>query len=201
MKRDITRRARLVRLVRRWRPDRNPLRRVADRVEAAIMMALVAVFLCGAPVAAISASQWAASSGSQAEHAQAAWHRVPAVLLQNAPAAAHALVQASLEPQVRAQWTAPARVRHTGLVYAPPGARAGSTVGIWTDSSGRLTGSPVQGRDIVARIAMAALLATVAVAAILAVLGLLARWALDRRRLAAWDAHWSATGPQWTGRR
>lgn len=200
MRRGITRRARLARLIRRWRPDRNPLRRGADRIEAAILTALVAVFLSGAPVAAISAGQWAASSGLQAEHAQAAWHHVPAVLLHNAPAAAHALFQASVEPQVRAQWTA-AGVRHTGLVYAPAGARAGSTVGIWTDSSGRVTGNPVQGGDIVARIAMAALLASVAVAAVLAALGLLARWALDRRRLAAWDAHWSATGPQWTGRR
>jgi hypothetical protein len=51
------------------------------------------------------------------------------------------------------------------------------------------------------RIALAALLATAIVAAALALLGLVAHWILDRRRLAAWDAHWSATGPQWTGRR
>jgi hypothetical protein len=197
----MTGRTRLARLIRRWRPDRNPLRRGADRAEAAIMVALLAVFLFGAPVTAIAAGQWAAASGLRAEHAQAAWHHIPAVLLQNAPAVTRAMFQASVEPRVRAQWTAPAGAPRTGLVYAPAGARAGSTVGIWTDASGRLTGSPVQGGDIVARIATAASLATAAVAAVLAVLGLLARWALDRRRLAAWDAHWSATGPQWTGRR
>jgi hypothetical protein len=31
--------------------------------------------------------------------------------------------------------------------------------------------------------------------------GQLARVALDRRRLAAWDAQWRATGPQWTRQR
>jgi hypothetical protein len=39
-----------------------------------------------------------------------------------------------------------------------------------------------------------------AVAGLLAALGLLGRWVLDRRRLAAWDARWRSTGPQWTGR-
>ncbi len=201
MRRGVTRRARLARLIRRWRPDGNPLRRTADRVEAAILTALLAVFLFGAPVAAVAAGQWAAATGLRAEHAQGAWHQARAVLLQDAPAAVHVLFQASLEPRVRAEWTAPAGVRHTGRVYAPAGARAGSTVEIWTDSSGRLTGIPVQGGEIVVRVAMAAAAATVIVAAVLAVLWLLAHWAIDRRRLAAWDARWSATGPQWTGRR
>jgi len=49
-------------------------------------------------------------------------------------------------------------------------------------------------------IALAASLTTMAVAAVLAAIGLLARWVLDRRRLAAWDARWKTTGPQWTGR-
>jgi hypothetical protein len=34
-------------MMRRLRPDRNPLRRTADRVEAAIMAGLLAVFLAG----------------------------------------------------------------------------------------------------------------------------------------------------------
>ncbi len=36
--------------------------------------------------------------------------------------------------------------------------------------------------------------------AAVATAGLLARRALDRRRLAAWEAEWSRTGAQWTGR-
>lgn len=201
MRQTTTRRRRLARLARRWRPDRNPLRRTADRIETAIMAALLAAFLFGAPIAAIAAGQWAAAAGLRDEHAQAAWHSVPAVLLQTAPDTARAMFQSSLEPLVRARWSAPDGAVRTGEVYAPAGAKAGSTVQVWTDRTGRLTGSPMQGADVVVRIALAASLATAIVAAALAMLGLVTRWAVDRRRLAAWDARWSATGPQWTGRR
>ena len=197
----MTRRTRLARLVRRWRPGHNPLRRTADRIEAAIVTALLALFLSGAPVAAVAAGQWAAAAGLRAEYTQAAWHHVPAVLLRSAPEPVHAMFQGSVEPLVRAQWTGPDGTYRTGQVYAPGGARAGSTVEIWTDSSGRLTGSPMQGAGVVTRTALAAALATMIVAAVLAGLGLLAHWAVDRRRLAAWDARWAVTGPQWTGRR
>jgi len=42
--------------------------------------------------------------------------------------------------------------------------------------------------------------AIVAAAVSLCLLGTaaLARWVLTRRRLAAWDTEWRATGPQWT---
>jgi hypothetical protein len=33
------------------------------------------------------------------------------------------------------------------------------------------------------------------------VIGVLGRRALDKRRMAAWDADWRATGPRWTARR
>jgi hypothetical protein len=71
---------------------------------------------------------------------------------------------------------------------------------VWIDRSGRLTASPMQRGGVIEEVALAASLATIAVAAVLAALGLVTRWVLDRRRLAAWDARWRATGPQWTGR-
>jgi hypothetical protein len=40
-----------------------------------------------------------------------------------------------------------------------------------------------------------------ALAAALIIIGWLTRRALDRRRMAAWDADWLATGPRWTPRR
>jgi hypothetical protein len=33
------------------------------------------------------------------------------------------------------------------------------------------------------------------------IIGMLVRRALDRRRMAAWDRDWLATGPRWTPRR
>ena len=201
MGRATSRRMPLAALMRRWRPDRNPLRRTADRVEAAVMAALVVVFLAGAPLAALAAAEWAAAGSMRAERAQARWHRVPAVLLQNVPEPAHAMFQASVDPLARTRWTAPGGAPRAGEVYAPGGARAGAIVMVWTDGSGRLAGTPLQRADVAAREALAALLAAVLVTAVLAAAGMFARRALDQRRLAAWDADWSETGPQWTGRR
>ena len=191
---------RLPGLVRLWRPDGNPLRRTADRVEGVVIAVLVAAFLTGAPLAALAAGHAAAVTGSRIEHAQASWHTVPAVLLRNAVADSHAMFQASLAALVPARWTAPDGTPRTGDIYAPSGARAGSKVLVWADGSGRLTDVPLRPGDVAEEIALAASLTTMAVAAVLVAIGLLARWVLDRRRLAAWDARWKTTGPQWTGR-
>jgi hypothetical protein len=201
MRRWGTKGRRLPGFVRLWRPDGNPLRRTADRVEAAIMAVLIAAFLCGAPLAAIAAGQAVAAGGLRIEHAQAAWHRVNAVLLQKAPASAHPMFQVSLDPLVRARWKAPDGTPRTGEVYAPAGAAVGSTVTVWINGSGRPAASPLQRGDVIEGTALAASLATVAVAAVLALLWLLARRVLDRRRLAAWEARWAVTGPQWARRR
>jgi hypothetical protein len=200
MRRWRTRGGRLRVLVRRWRPDSNPLRRTADRVEAAVMVLLIATFLCGAPLAAFTAGQAAAVNGLRAQRAQAGWHRVTAVLLRKAPASVNPMFEVALQPLVPARWTTPDGTSRTGEVHAPANAVAGSTVPVWIDRSGRPVSSLVQPSDVVDGIVLAASLAAGAVAVVLAVLGFLARWALDRRRLAAWDARWAVTGPQWTDR-
>lgn len=200
MRQPGTRGGRLPGLVRRWRPDANPLRRTADRVEAAVMAMLIAAFLLGAPLAALAVGHAAAVTGSRIEHAQAGWHQVGAVLLRSASASTQPMFQLSPDSLVPARWTAPNGTPRTGEIYVPAGAKAGSTVLVWADGSGRLTDIPLQPGDVTQEIALAASLVTVAVAAVLAVIGLVTRWVLDRRRLAAWDARWKATGPQWTGR-
>ena len=45
---------------------------------------------------------------------------------------------------------------------------------------------------------MARVLAVVALAVTLIAIGLAGHWALYRRRLAAWDAEWMATGSRWS---
>lgn len=78
--------ARAARAVRGLWPDRNPLRRTIDRVEAVVAGGLVAAFMAGAPLAAVAAGHAAYSIGSRTAHAQqAAWRQVPAVLLATAP--------------------------------------------------------------------------------------------------------------------
>jgi hypothetical protein len=178
-------------------PDRNPLRRTIDRAEAAVVAGLAVAFLAGVPLTAAAAGHYAYSYASRTAAAQrAAWHRVPARLLTTAPASGY-----GDQATVPARWTAPDGRRRTGMVPAPVAAPAGGTVMIWTDEAGRLTLPPLQPSLIRGQAVLASLFASVVFGIIVVCTGLLVHVALDRRRLAAWDAKWRATGPQWTRQR
>jgi hypothetical protein len=159
-------------------------------VEALLVSVLAAAFLAGAPLAATATAQLAFSAGSRAATAELSWRRVPAVLLASAPSA--------MGTSVRARWTAPDGARRTGTVSVPPGARAGSTVMIWVDASGRVTGQPLERAQVRGQSVLAAVLAVAVLGAMGLCVGLLAHTALDRRRLAAWDLDWQLTEPRWT---
>jgi len=80
------------------------------------MGGLVAVFLAGAPFAAVAAGHVAYSVGSRTARAQqVTWRQVPAVLAATAPAAGFRQYQVT----VPASWTAPDGTRHAGTVLAP----------------------------------------------------------------------------------
>jgi hypothetical protein len=184
-----------VRAVRGLWPDRNPLRRSLDRAEAAIVAGLAVAFLAAAPVAAVIGGHLVYGIASRNASAQRSWHPVPAVLL------ASAAVPGQFGTTVPARWTSPPGVRHTGLVPVLASALAGSTVTVWVDASGRLTDQPLRWYQVHGQVVMAAVLAPVVLGLLLGSAGLLARGALGRRRLAAWDADWQATEPLWTRRR
>lgn len=187
----------LVRAGRRLWPDRNPLRRRTDRAEAAITAALLALFLGGAPVAAVTAARVSYRYDSGVVHAQQATrHRVPAVLLASVPA------DASVGGiWLKARWTAPDGAPRTGEVFAPPAARSGGTVMIWVDRSGGLTVAPLTRSQVASQAWLAAFIGPLVLLLMLVIAGSAAHAMLDRRRLAAWDAEWRAAGPQWTSRR
>ena len=190
--------ARAVRAVRGLWPDRNPLRRTLDRVEAAILAGLAVAFLAGAPAAAVTAAHVAAATGARTAQAQRSWHQAPAVLLADVPGSGYG----RSGPVARARWAAPGGGARTGTVSAPPGARAGSTVPVWVDASGQLTKAPpLRLAQVNDQAVLAAAAAFVGLGYLLACVGLLACGVLARRRLAAWDAGWRATEPRWTRRR
>lgn len=192
----------LGRLVRRHRPDRNPLRRRSDRAEAAVLGLLLAAFLAGAPFAVHVAGSWTyADSARQLQAQRAAFYRVPATLLQAAPDWNGYSSAPGADPLVNARWRAPDGQMRTGSVYVPGGAPAGRTVMVWTNRAGQLTGPPLQSSQIATRADLDETLAVAALAVTLIVIGWLAGQALDRRRLAAWEADWLATGPRWSPRR
>lgn len=189
------------RWIRGWWPDRNPLRRRVDRLKATIALCLLVAFLAGAPLLGLLAGRAVYQAGLASQRTeQADWHPVTAVLLARSPVQ-HTIRGTGIGTPVRARWTAPdGRVR-TGLVQAPPGARAGSTLRIWVTSAGRLTTRPLQPFQVSDQADLAGLGAAAGFGVVLLIGGIGAsRW-LDRRSLAAWGADWRATAPRWTSRR
>jgi hypothetical protein len=187
----------LGRLVRGLRPGRNPLRRGSDRAETAVLGVLLAAFIAGAPFAAHVAGNWTyATSAREAQVQQASLRYVPATLLQAAPLAA-----GQFNSEANARWTAPDGQLRTGAVFVLGTAVKGSTVMVWVNQAGQLAEPPLQHDQVTGRADLARSLAVVGLAVTLITIGLACRWALNRHRLAGWDAEWLAVGPRWSPRR
>jgi hypothetical protein len=188
------------RLLRGLRPDRNPLRRRSDRAETVMLGALLAVFLAAAPFAAHTAASWGYASAARTAQAQrASVHQVTATLLRPEPVLSD--YGSAVGFVVEARWRAPdGRVR-TGGLFVTADVAAGRTTRIWVDQAGRRAGPPLSRDQLTGRAGLAAGAAVGGLAAVLIPAAWLARRSLDRRRMAAWDADWLATGPRWTQRR
>jgi hypothetical protein len=194
---------RTARLARWLGVDHNPLRRGTDRVEAALRLILIILLVAAVPAAAVAA-------GRQADHLARHWaqdqrsanHLVTAVLLRAAPAPGSPDPYTSIQGAwVPARWQPAGQPPRTGLVFAVAGARKGSTVRIWTDPAGAITDPPLGHRDVLGDVCLAVTATCLASGLVLLAAWTLARRALDRRRLNAWEAGWRASGPLWTGRR
>ena len=183
-----------VRVVRGLWPDRNPLRRGLDRAETAIIAGLAVVFLAAAPVTAVTAGHLVYEIASGNASAQRSWHQAPAVVLASVTA------PGQFGSTVPARWTSPTGARRTGKVPVLASAIAGSTVMVWINASGQLTGQPLRRSQVCAQVVMAAVLAPVVLGLLLGCAGLMAHGALGRRRMTAWDAGWRAIEPLWTRR-
>jgi hypothetical protein len=190
--------ARLRRFVRRWRFDRNPLRRATDRVETVLVAALVLAFLIGAPFAALATGAWMHGMAQRAQFAQeASRHQVTAVLVAvTGPPASDEL----LPWQAQARWRAPDGREVTQEITVPSGVTAGGTLQMWTDLAGDVTTAPLLDSQVADQTMSGEALGVIAPAGVLTLTGALALWILNRRRMAAWDADWQATGPHWTTR-
>jgi hypothetical protein len=190
------------RLARTLGLDRNPLRRVSDRAEAWIRVAMLVTFLIAGPIAAVQAGQWTAHEVNPATSGRP--HAVQAVLLRPAPVPAglsgfQRIGASQFAPVwVAARWRSPGGSIRTGEVLASAGTPAGAAVTIWLDASGRITGPPLPDQTTSDAV-LAGLITLMAVAAaLLLVLRLVHRF-LDWRRMAAWESEWRAAGPWWTG--
>jgi hypothetical protein len=188
---------RMSRLVR-WLAGRNALRRPVDRIEGAVLVAFSAAFLVAIVVASILGahtylSQRAASAGLRP---------VVAVLIEAGPFFYGSPAQLG---QAEARWRDPRGGEQSGVLTSTTtpgiiGAVAGARIPVWLDRSGQPVASPGdQVTMIVNALAVGAAVAGGAGMALL-ISYALCRFALDRRRLAAWESAWSLTGPRWTTR-
>ncbi|WP_369194091.1 Rv1733c family protein [Streptomyces djakartensis] len=173
--------------VRWWRWRHNPLRRRVDVVEAWVVLAGWLLALLGGLLAGLTAS---AAVDRAVERQRAESHEVRAVLLQDAPGPSAARAASDNRVWGKVGWTAPDGSLHQEQARVPPRAPAGSAVAVWVNRAGDLTGPPVSGGEAWLHSAMGGVLAGAFVGG--TVLGTLwlTRLALDRRRLAMWDAEW-----------
>ncbi len=183
--------------------DRNPLRRGTDRVEAGLRLVMILLVVLAVPAAAVAAGRWADHLVlHRAQAKQAADHLVTAVLLQDAPASGPPDPYTSLPTTwVLARWQPPGQPPRSSEILALAGARRGSTIRTWIDSSGAVTDPPTDHRVIAGYVCLVVMAACLLSWLVLGAAGGLGRRVLDRRRLAAWEAEWRASGPQWSGHR
>lgn len=180
--------------------DRNPARRGTDRIEAWARIGLVVFFLIAAPVATIGVGRWSdAVITSHARARAAAEYQVPATLRTRAPGD-YPAPGSDIAGWTPARWTAPDGTPRSGEIVAPAGILAGQTVRIWTDVRGNLVTPPLGQAQITSRAISFAAMAPPLLALVLLGIGGLLHRALDRRRMAAWEAGWAAVEPQWTRR-
>ncbi len=174
------------------------IRRRTDRVEdwtAWVLLAaglLVIIFGCAFGIRVDD--QLTARSRAEA------LDRTPAsaTLLKAAPTIASAYATGS-PVGVTATWEDRFGVSHTGIVDAPQGLDAGSSVPIWVDRSGAEVSAPTTAGDA---FVVSAIAAGLLIAACLGVLALL--WEVVRRVIlavncAAWEREWRTVAPIWRG--
>ncbi|WP_432921995.1 Rv1733c family protein [Microbispora sp. CA-135349] len=182
--------------LRRYRPDRNPLRRRTDRVEAALAAAAVAAVLLAVWPAALAA-RTVYDGGLAAERVgPGARQLVEATLIQEVSvgsAGGRGMLGASL-----ARWTLPGGEVREGVVPAALLLRNGqANARLWVDAAGSPAAPPPRRAETVTRAGLAAFGVMAAAAALAGACFVLTRHGLDRRRYREWDAAWAAADQRW----
>ena len=168
------------------------------------MVSLLALFLIGVPLSWFGIGRWVQQGGLREQRAQQSWHTVSAVVVKGQREQPQYLFRLPMNStvQVLARWQAPGGQPQADEVAVPAtDAQTGSRVPLWVNRSGQVTGPPLAGSQLSKRVIGAQVLAEVTLAALLLGLAALARWQLNRRRLADWESDWATTGPGWTRHR
>ena len=191
----------LSRVIRGARFDRNPLRRGTDRVETCLLGGLFIALAAGAPFAVQAASHASYATALHVRQEQLATrHEVRAVLTSDAPKVDGYALNTSV--LTGATWTSVTGIRRSGEVPAQAGSLKGTTVAVWTDDGSGYLDSPPLTMAEAAGQADAAVVGVIAGTGLAYVAGAGSIvHALNRRRMAAWEADWLATAPAWNRQR
>ncbi len=202
MKQHHSSQGRIRRSLRRLGLSCNPMRRPIDLIESLLRAVLLAAFLAGAPLATLSLSHATYLSGLRTQRMQAlAWHPTPARILRlQTPAAAwrHPAPPLAL---LTVSWAGPDSAWHSGRILGAASAVTGSTTRVWIDGKGRLAHPPLSHAELTGQVIRTAVTTPLVIALLLALAMRVISLVLDKKRLARWEADWSATEPQWTSRR
>jgi hypothetical protein len=177
---------------------RNELRRHSDRVEAAVVLFLLAAFLV-----AIAGAFVLGGHIYREQRAEAArLHPAAAVLTQSGPHNS----PLNGAGTATARWHAPDGQPRSGTlttVNTPGiwGAAAGQRVQVWLTGAGQPVPPPPGPAEVMFTAIVIGISAAAGTGTVLIGGYGLARLLIDRRRLAAWGSAWELTGPQWTPRR
>ena len=182
-------------------PDRNPLRRRIDRVEAYLLAGLFVAVAAGAPLAAQAASHAAYSGALRTEQEQLATRQqVKARLAETAGSTMNGYTLSEDVPTL-ATWKSATGVPGSGHVLAESGSPKGTVVIIWTTPNGDLANPPLTAAQVAGQGDAGALGAVAGVVvAFLTGTGVV-RYVMYRRRMAAWEADWLLTAPTWNRQR
>jgi hypothetical protein len=186
------------RVARRLGFDHNPLRRRSDLIDGWLLPAVIAAFVALGPLVAGAAGLWVHADYAATQRAQRSWHEVRAVLLQPVPGpATSGNGSNSWLVWTPARWTADGRP-WVGNVPAPAGTSEDAAVPVWLNRAGQVQAPPLTAGGVRDRVVVAVLFALASLAVLLTALAVLARWLLNRSRLAGWEAAWRSVGPQWS---
>lgn len=176
--------------------DRNPLRRLADRVEALVRLAAV----MGVAVAVVLGVVFGVHSygnGVRAEGEQARTRQLTEATLLEDVAQPKLSAAGAVGGHVRARWQAVNGLEWTSGIDVTSTRRAGDVVQIWTDDNGTPVRRP-QDREttIVAAITVAIGL-PLAVGSLMCLVVIGTRLVNQRRARRAWEAQWTVVEPTW----
>ncbi|MEV6591383.1 Rv1733c family protein [Streptomyces acidicola] len=174
----------------------NPLRRTSDKIETWFLRFLLLVLTLGLPMASISAGVTAYESSMRTVQAQTAQRQqVTARLTSDAGGGAGDGTR-----QAQIHWTDRNGKERSGTTLVRSGTPKGTTVRVWLDRDGIVTGPPMTEYNARTTGWFAGSSAAAGVFA-----GFLAaragmRQVLDRRRYARWEAEWALVEPLWSAR-